>query len=352
MSGELRLSQFRWTTTANDDFVIGSPDEVSLHNPKFLVFQTNTTPGYASNPHFRCEYNFGTGAWEFKMNQGAGASDLTLTGMAYLANASPQTFSGVNIFNTGDFTINSLTHLYGATTVVGTTSGNVLTVNSTTTFNNDVTVTGTLNVSGPINHTTTTNLDVVDNTITLNKGGLSNSGGSSGIEVEEAGGVAGYNKIEASRLSWVIKAPGANGTILFTPATSYNTELVSTALLSHKQVALPNANGTLALTSDLHAAVTLGTPNGLGLTGQQLTIGLASSGVTGALSGSDWNTFNSKAADNTVVHLAGIETITGSKTFSSNVEISGSNALILTDHTNSTRYQLYVDSGILHLALA
>lgn len=43
-----------------------------------------------------------------------------------------------------------------------------------------------------------------------------------------------------------------------------------------------------------YPAVTLGTPNGLSLIGQQLSLGLASSGVTGALSGTDWNTFNGK----------------------------------------------------------
>jgi len=44
-----------------------------------------------------------------------------------------------------------------------------------------------------------------------------------------------------------------------------------------------------------HAPVTIATPaNGLTLNGQELGIGLASSGVTGALSGTDWDTFNGK----------------------------------------------------------
>ena len=49
-----------------------------------------------------------------------------------------------------------------------------------------------------------------------------------------------------------------------------------------------------ANTAARHSAVTLGTPNGLSLSGQQLSLGLASSGSTGALSGTDWNTFSSK----------------------------------------------------------
>ena len=49
-----------------------------------------------------------------------------------------------------------------------------------------------------------------------------------------------------------------------------------------------------ANTAARHNAVTLGTANGLSLSTQQLSLGLASSGVTGALSGTDWNTFNGK----------------------------------------------------------
>ena len=56
-----------------------------------------------------------------------------------------------------------------------------------------------------------------------------------------------------------------------------------------------NANTNVAAnTAARHAAVTLGTANGLSLNVQQLSLGLASAGVTGALSGTDWSTFNSK----------------------------------------------------------
>ena len=55
-----------------------------------------------------------------------------------------------------------------------------------------------------------------------------------------------------------------------------------------------NALATKAPISSVHNPVTLGTANGLSLSTQQLSLGLASSGVTGALSGTDWNTFNNK----------------------------------------------------------
>jgi hypothetical protein len=56
-----------------------------------------------------------------------------------------------------------------------------------------------------------------------------------------------------------------------------------------------NANTNVAAnTAARHNAVTLGTANGLSLSTQQLSLGLASAGVTGALSGTDWSTFNGK----------------------------------------------------------
>jgi hypothetical protein len=45
-----------------------------------------------------------------------------------------------------------------------------------------------------------------------------------------------------------------------------------------------------------HNAVTLGTANGLSLSTQQLSLGLASSSTTGALSSTDWNTFNARVS--------------------------------------------------------
>jgi hypothetical protein len=58
--------------------------------------------------------------------------------------------------------------------------------------------------------------------------------------------------------------------------------------------------------------VTIGTADGLSLSGQVLSLGLASSGVTGALSGTDWNTFNGKqAAGSYITALTGDVTASG-----------------------------------------
>ncbi|CAB4154019.1 Intramolecular chaperone auto-processing domain containing protein [uncultured Caudovirales phage] len=53
-------------------------------------------------------------------------------------------------------------------------------------------------------------------------------------------------------------------------------------------------SNTYATTSQLHNAVTIGTANGLSLSNQVLSLGLASSTLAGALSSADWNTFNAK----------------------------------------------------------
>jgi hypothetical protein len=58
--------------------------------------------------------------------------------------------------------------------------------------------------------------------------------------------------------------------------------------------------------------VTIGTSNGLSLVGQVLSLGLSSTSSTGALSSTDWNTFNNKqAAGNYITALTGDVVATG-----------------------------------------
>jgi hypothetical protein len=102
---------------------------------------------------------------------------------------------------------------------------------------------------------------------------------------------------------------------------------------------LPSSTGTLALTSQLHNPVTIGTANGLSLAGQVLSLAVATATQNGALSSTDWATFNSKQAalngtgfvkvsgttvsydnntyalDSDVVKLTGNQSIAGVKTF-------------------------------------
>ena len=74
----------------------------------------------------------------------------------------------------------------------------------------------------------------------------------------------------------------------------------------------PSTSGTLALTSELHSPVTIGTANGLSLSGQQLSLALSSASTNGALSSMDWNTFNNKqTAGNYITSLTGEVTASG-----------------------------------------
>jgi len=69
-----------------------------------------------------------------------------------------------------------------------------------------------------------------------------------------------------------------------------------------------------SFTIPTHDAVTLGTANGLSLSGQQLSLGLASASSVGSLNSADWSTFNGKqnALSLTVVGSSGSATLIGS----------------------------------------
>jgi hypothetical protein len=79
-----------------------------------------------------------------------------------------------------------------------------------------------------------------------------------------------------------------------------------------------NANTNVAAnTAARHNAVTLGTANGLSLSTQVLSLGLASAGVTGALSGTDWTTFNNKTSNLGTVTSVGLSSATSGVTIGS-----------------------------------
>jgi hypothetical protein len=78
-------------------------------------------------------------------------------------------------------------------------------------------------------------------------------------------------------------------------AGDYNTSQVTEIGNLYYTDARVNANANVsANTAARHNAVTIGTANGLSLSAQALSLGLASSTSNGALSSTDWNTFNGK----------------------------------------------------------
>lgn len=100
----------------------------------------------------------------------------------------------------------------------------------------------------------------------------------------------------------------ASGVVAFDPLLSVGTSngLTLNSTTQVLDLALASAGGSGAITSSTyndivgntaarHAAVTLGTSNGLSLAGQQLSLTTSSASTTGALSSTDWSTFNAKA---------------------------------------------------------
>jgi hypothetical protein len=85
---------------------------------------------------------------------------------------------------------------------------------------------------------------------------------------------------------------GRTGAVIATSG-DYTTTLVTEGTNLYYTEGRVSANTDVAAnTAARHNAVTLGTANGLSLSTQQLSLALASSSTTGALSSTDWNKFN------------------------------------------------------------
>jgi hypothetical protein len=115
----------------------------------------------------------------------------------------------------------------------------------------------------------------------------------------------------------------------FTGAVSLTTANISEVTnLYYTDVRVSANTDVAANTAARHAAVTLGTANGLSLSTQALSLGLASTSATGALSSTDWNTFNLKQA---ALSGTGFVKISGST-------ISYDNSTYLTTSAASSTY--------------
>lgn len=184
-------------------------------------------------------------------------------------------------------------------------SAGTLSVGTTASTINLGGATTTVNITGTVVYENTTNLNVKDPLITLNKNGGAGSAASSGIELEEAGSATGYAKTSADRNSWILKAPNTAGDVTLTPGA-----------------------GGIIINQSSHDPVSLGTSNGLSLSTQQLSLGTASATTTGALTSTDWSTFNNKQeAGSYITGLTGDVTATGPGSVSATVNsVGGSSA--------------------------
>jgi hypothetical protein len=109
----------------------------------------------------------------------------------------------------------------------------------------------------------------------------------------------------------------------------YTTTQVTEGTNLYYTEARVNANTNVAAnTAARHAAVTIGTANGLSLSTQALSLAAASTSTTGALTSTDWNTFNGKQA---ALNGTGFVKISGTT-------ISYDNSTYLTTSSASSTY--------------
>lgn len=150
----------------------------------------------------------------------------------------------------------------------------------------------TVNIQGTTLYENVSQLQVTDPLITLNKSGGIGSAANSGIELEENSVITAYVETSADRNSWLLKAPNTAGEATITPGSS-----------------------GITLNQSSHNPVTLGTANGLSLATQALSLQAADATHTGALTSTDWSTFNSKQSSLTfsspLVNSSGTVSING-----------------------------------------
>jgi predicted heme/steroid binding protein len=143
---------------------------------------------------------------------------------------------------------------------------------------------------------------------------------------------------------------GTSITLAFTPPTGQLVEIVAWETgggVSNGRTLTINGvafdlSANRSWTIPTHNEVTIGTANGLSLSTQVLSLALASTSTTGALSSTDWNTFNGKQAAGNYVTTDTTQTITGLKTFnvgaSSSLKVLGTAyPAILIESSSSTQ---------------
>lgn len=193
---------------------------------------------------------------QVNITNGAGSIQLSLPQDIHTG-ASPEFF---DLFLAG--TVDTAT--VGGTLAFGTNKASIINIGNPT---------ATVNIQGTTIYQNVTNLNVTDKNITVNVNGSVGSGGGAGIHVEE-GGVsnAGHAEVTGDRLGWEFHPPGVAGIAYI----------------------FPGASG-ITLDQSSHDPVTIATPaNGLGILNQEISLELANASSTGALSSTDWSTFNNK----------------------------------------------------------
>lgn len=275
MSGELTLSQFRYTTTNNRDLVIGDPTNTAeLLDPKYIVFQTNTTPGYASNPYIGVTYNSTTSTWQLLFSSdGASSTSFAQLSLANTFSAtntfnSNTIFNGATTFSSTIIASNSVTFnsavtfnnssaivfnspvtISGALGVSGAlTLNSTLTVSGTTTLNGLVTLTDGITVTGTISIGPITSVNSIAKTLVVNYGGATSASVGSGILVhgDASAVIASILTSTTTTISdtWTL-LPVSGHPINFVSDSAYSVTFKSPGLTSARTYEYPNNSGIL-----------------------------------------------------------------------------------------------------------
>lgn len=153
----------------------------------------------------------------------------------------------------------------------------------------------------------TANVDLGTHTLSAKDLVINHSSGS--------GVAASITKGGAGEALTVVKSSGSGNAASITGGVTLLDELhLNTDLADTYIASASNWNDAYNLR---HNAVTLGTANGLSLSTQVLSLALASGSTTGALSSTDWTTFNNKTSNTGTVTSVGLSSATSGVTIGS-----------------------------------
>lgn len=194
----------------------------------------------------------------------------------------------------------------------------------------------TINIQGTTNYENVDQLQVKDPLVTINKGGGVGSAANSGIELEENSVITGYVETSADRNSWNLKAPNSAGIATITPGAGGITIAGSISGTSSGTNTGDVTIGTFGASPDTKGAT---------ISGQTLTLQPADASHPGAITSTDWSTFNAK--EPAVTATTSADYYRGDKTFQplNNTAVKLTNIVGSPVVTNSEQYRTHVGSS-------
>ena len=181
------------------------------------------------------------------INSSASSSSVNIATGSSVANVSLGTGSAVSNLSLGSNTT--------ATNIKIGSVGGTLTLGAHATTGTSIVIGGvhdTVTINGVVTYQQTQNLEVTDKLIRLNKGGATGSTGESGIEIEEdgPGNISGFIKLNNTSDSWTFKTPSKSGQFFIKTGNNSSYSTLECSATSNRTYTLPDASGTIALTTD------------------------------------------------------------------------------------------------------